>query len=79
MSGGGGRGGMMSSAADEESKRLNNEALQRQEKQATKDAASLKAKEQREAGLMAAGRTGARSLFSGDWSGFQRGGDLGPS
>ncbi|MBW8268293.1 hypothetical protein [Caldovatus aquaticus] len=51
--------------------------LERQRRLAAEEEARLAAEREREEQLRAANRVGARSLLSGDWQGFRRGGDLG--
>lgn len=53
------------------------EEIARQQQQVREDEQRIAAEREREERLRAANRVGARSLLSGDWQGFRRGGDLG--
>jgi len=60
-----------------EMQRIQKEELERQRQMAEEQSAQLRMEKQRTEMLRAANRVGIRSLLSGDWQGFRRGGDLG--
>lgn len=60
-----------------EATRLQNEQLQKRNAQLDAEEAQRRADTERQMRALANNRVGIRSLLSGDWSGFQRGGDLG--
>ena len=63
---------------DLDAKAAQTSLLQSQQKALDDQKAADAAEKERQAGLLAGNRVGTRSLLSNDWSGFARGGDLGP-
>lgn len=66
------------SAEELEATRLQNEQLTKRNTQLDQEDAARKAETERQTQQIQQNRVGMRSLLSGDWSGFSRGGDLGP-
>lgn len=65
------------SAQETEAKDMQLKLLAKQNAQLDLDEANRKAKTERDTAAIAGGKMGMRSLLSNDWTGFQRGGDLG--